>query len=274
MRIVLAILCLLGHAHADPAAATITGMVADPYGVPLAGATVLILGPSGFEQHSETDRRGEYRVTLKSTGKYHVVFTGYRSHDSRSFIVKPGSANRADGNLDPSTGEVIVIHDPPPPPVIATAPPRRKLPAYSDYAIVHNTWTRAWLLLDIDETGKVLRFKFLKRPGADLEGIAASYVFGTTFEPARDGSGRAIRSRLVWDLEWPSHSWLIARTGVAAGIPPSIRYVPCAGSGPLNLDMAAHDSYDRTLTSGTAMYRDCSMPKLTPAHTEAWIEPK
>jgi len=272
VRIILAILCWVGTAHADPA--TIAGLVSDPYGLPVPSATVLILGPNGFEQHSETDQRGEYRVTLKSTGQYHVVFAAYRSHDSRSFIVKPGSANRADGNLDPSTGEVIVIRDLPPPPVIAKSPPRRTLPPYSDYAIEHNTWTRAWLLLDIDEAGKVVRFKFLKRPGADLEKIAATYAFATTFEPARDRSGHAIRSRLIWDLEWPSHSWLIARTGVAAGIPPSISYVPCAGSGPLNLDMAAQDSYNRQLSSGTAMYRDCSMPSLEPAHTERWVEPQ
>ena len=126
MRILVALLCVVATARADPPPATITGLVSDPYGAPIASATVLILGPNGFEQHSETDRRGEYRVTLKSTGQYHVVFAAYRSHDSRSFIVKPGRANRANGNLDPSTGEVIVIPRdlPPPPPVSAKSPPR------------------------------------------------------------------------------------------------------------------------------------------------------
>ena len=224
MRILLAILCLVATAHADPQPATIAGRVTDPLGLPIASATVLILGPSGFEQHAETDARGAYRVTLKATGPYNVVFAAYRSHDSRSILVKPSSANRADGTLDPSTGEVIVIRDPPPPPVIAKAPPRRTLPPYSDYSIEHNTWTRAWMLLDIDETGRVVRFKFLKRPGADLEKIAETYIFATTFEPARDGNGRAIRSRLVWDLEWPAYGWMVSRTGVAAGIPPSISY--------------------------------------------------
>ena len=119
-----------------------------------------------------------------------------------------------------------------------------------------------------------MRFKFLKRPGADLEKIAAAYAFATTFEPARDRGGVAIRSRLVWDLEWPSYRWMIARTGMAAGIPPSIRYVPCAGSGPLNLDMAAQDGFNRRVSSGTAMYRDCSMPDLEAARAERWIEPK
>ena len=42
---------------------------------------------------------------------------------------------------------------------------------------------------------------------------------------------------------------MIARTGVAAGIPPSIRYVPCAGA--VNLDMAAQDGFNRRISSGT-----------------------
>ena len=49
----------------------------------------------------------------------------------------------------------------------STVPPRpvknyqRIAPAYSDYAIEHDTWARAWLLLDISERGDVTRVKLL-----------------------------------------------------------------------------------------------------------------
>src|SRR3954447_20790574 len=45
-------------------------------------------------------------------------------------------------------------------------------PRYSDYAIEHDTWARAWLLLDIDARGVVTRVKLLHRPGAELDQIA------------------------------------------------------------------------------------------------------
>jgi hypothetical protein len=171
--------------------------------------------------------------------------------------VAPGTTN--------VTGEVIEIHDRPPPPVIARSTRRPIPPPYSDYAIEHNKWTRAWVLLDIDETGTVTRLKFLKHPGADLETIATKYALDTKFEPARNAAGEPIRSRLVWGIEWPSWGWLIYRTGTATQIPPSMGYVPCAGSGPLNLDMG-----NRAGATG-AVYRDCSTPDLSRASHESWI---
>jgi hypothetical protein len=168
-------------------------------------------------------------------------------------------------------GEVIVIDEKPP---RAAVPARAvnfspiKAPPYSDRAIEEDAWTRAWLLLDIDDTGTVRRFKFLKRPGHDLEAIATREAFKLRFQPARDASGRPVATWMLWLIEWPSHGWLIARLGLATRMPPVVGFpprsmaahVPCAGSGPLNLD------------SIHPVYRDCSRPDLSrPFESERWI---
>jgi hypothetical protein len=159
-------------------------------------------------------------------------------------------------------GETIVIEGKAPP----VKPPKgvkhyaNIAPPYSDYAIEHDTWTRAWLVLDIDERGTVQRVKFLKRPGADLDQIAIDRALSMRFSPAEDATGRAIRTQILWPIEWPSYWWLVSTTGFATGIPTAIYGVPCANSGrPLNLD-SAHP-----------VYRDCSMPDFSKATSERWI---
>jgi hypothetical protein len=169
-------------------------------------------------------------------------------------------------------GEIIVIdgHRPTPhvrPRVLNHV--RTKAPPYSDAAIESDAWTRAWLLLDVDERGRVTRFKFIKRPGHDLEGIAAQQAFGLHFDPARDDGDRRIKSWVVWGIEWPSYWWLVMFVGTATRMPPLVGtmhprpmsdYVPCRGSGPLNLD-SAHP-----------VYRDCSLPDLSVSFdAEPWI---
>jgi len=111
----------------------------------------------------------------------------------------------------------------------------------------------------------VVRMKFLKHPGAELEEIATKYALQTKFEPARNAAGQPIRSRLVWGIEWPSWYWLIYRTGTATEVPPSMGYVPCEGSGPVNLDMGNREG------TNSAVYRDCSTPNLSRAAHEPWI---
>jgi hypothetical protein len=133
-------------------------------------------------------------------------------------------------------------------------------PHYSDYAIEHDTWARAWLLLDIDSRGVVTRVKLLRKPGADLEQIAIDTAMRMRFEPARDAGGAPKASHLVWTIEWPSWGWLIAHEGLATKIPASVNGVPCAGSGqPLNLD-AVHP-----------VYRDCAQPDLSKIDSTPWI---
>jgi len=71
----------------------------------------------------------------------------------------------------------------------------------------------------------------------------------------------------VWGIEWPSNGWLdtfhIPRTMMPpfVGFPPHRMsdYVPCKGSGPMNLK-----SYYPT-------YRDCSVADLSQMPNEPWI---
>ena len=123
------------------------------------------------------------------------------------------------------------------------------------------------MLLEIDERGVVTRFKFLKRPGYDLEEIATSEVFKLRFAPARDARGKAMRTTMLWQIEWPSAWWLSTFVGTRSampkvvGFPPRRQddYVPCRGSGPM------------LLGSVRPTYKDCSLPDLTKVDSEAWV---
>jgi len=167
-------------------------------------------------------------------------------------------------------GEVIEIEGKAP----ATTPPKptnfvkTKAPPYSERAILSDAWTKAWLLLELDERGTVTRIKFLNKPGYDLEQIAIDEAFKLRFSPALDGQKRPMRSAVVWEIEWPSAYWLSTFEGTRSkmpevvGFPPRRRdhYVPCRGSGPW------------AMGSIRPTYKDCSKPDLSKIKTEAWIE--
>ncbi len=171
-------------------------------------------------------------------------------------IATPSHANTTKP-IELDSNEVIVVQGR----VVQPAKPQRDpklLPAYSDRAINSNTWTRAWLLLDIDSTGSVRRVKFVKKPGLDLESIALQQAFTTHFEPARDGGNNAVSSQLVWGLEWPAYWWMVHHLGSVAKLPAG--HLPrCAGTGPLNLGSMSEP-----------VYRDCSAPDM--AHPANWGE--
>jgi hypothetical protein len=155
--------------------------------------------------------------------------------------------------------ETIVIHDPRP--KVEPKPVKhysRIAPPYSDYAIEHDKWARAWLLLDVDATGTVTRVKFLHHPGADLDAIAIRQGLAMKFEPARNAKGDAVSRKVLWTIEWPAYWWLVMREGVTTGIPDSVNGVPCAGSGPWHMK------------SMHPIYRDCSGPDFTHVATEPW----
>jgi len=184
-------------------------------------------------------------------------------------IVLVGQVALAD---EPVTGnEVIVIEGAPPPPKVEAQPKKRYLaggkldniflrpaPEYSEQAILKDAWTVAWMLLDIDEKGRVTRVKFLRYPGYDLEKIAVKTAFGLQFEPAIATDGKPTRSYMVWPIEWPSHGWLVRFTGLSTGIPDT-SHVPCRGSGPLHLG------------SLYPVYKDCSEPIMTNANFQPWL---
>src|SRR4029450_9881483 len=73
-----------------------------------------------------------------------------------------GAANAGPGK---GKGEVIRIRGKQPKPARPRNHSAIKAPPYSDRAIARNAWTRAWMLLDVDARGRVVRLKFMKRPG-------------------------------------------------------------------------------------------------------------
>jgi hypothetical protein len=171
-------------------------------------------------------------------------------------------AEVAGPKVSSSIGEVIVIRERQPTAVAARPTGRRRgPPPYSDRAALGNRWARAWLLLDIDRSGRVTRLKFLNRPGFDLDEIALDEAFKARFEPARDAAGRPTATYLLYALEWPSYWWMVKMVGTATNEPRSPDYIPCRGSGPLNLGMAV------------PVYRDCSVPDLDRIKAAAWIDP-
>ena len=262
---------LAGAARAEEPRSQLSGRVLDAtHGGPVKGALVLIAGPRGLEQTVTTGLDGRYGAAV-APGTYHVVFAYGPSRTSGRVIVEPGRVAVLDGQVDSIAGEVIIIRDrvaPPVPPKPKNHEPR-KAPPYSDRAILSNAWTKAWLLLEVDEAGRVTRFKFLRRPGYDLEKIAVKEAFRLRFDPARDRAGRALRSWVVWPIEWPSAWWLSMFVGTRSAMPKIVgfpphrqdAYVPCAGSEPLNLG-SLHPTY-----------KDCSKPDLTKAAGEPWIVP-
>lgn len=248
----------------------LSGRVTDRVnGGPVEGAEVFVANAAGHQRMVVTDRDGQYAIEVEP-GLYYVVFSLGDFRTVGRVTVERGRPARLDGRVDSTPVEVIVIRDMVPPKV----PPKpvsfseRKAPPYSDAAILQDAWTRAWMVIDISPTGEVMRLKFLKRPGYDLDAIAISEAFRLRFEPARDDSGAAIETWLVWGIEWPANTYLIARGLPRTTMPPMVGLpahpssggVPCRGSGPWRMSSK--------LWVG---YRDCSMPDLSRMSSERWI---
>jgi hypothetical protein len=139
--------------------------------------------------------------------------------------------------------------------------PRWKAPPYSDRAVLSDAWTRAWMLLEISATGEVTRFKWLKRPGYDLEKLATTEVFKIKFSPAIDATGKATRLFVIWKFEWPSVEWqTVVMNNTRSRMPSEseMASVPCRG-GAWNFGSAYIGG------------RDCSKPDLAKARTEQWV---
>jgi hypothetical protein len=254
--------------------ATLTGRVTDAKtDQPIEGAVVYVVGADRESKMRTTGRDGSYRVELPP-GDYDVVFISGSQRGTTKVRLVEGKTGTADGAVLPDAGEVIEIEGT----LAAPRAPKPKglawtrVPKYSDEAILSDAWTKAWLLLAIDDTGEVTMFKFLKRPGYDLEDIAAAEAFRLRFTPATDADGNAVPSRVVWPIEWPANSWMLAvyeyhRAPGLAELPPfpprsAAAAVPCAGSGPINITSMLYRGY-----------RDCSVPDLTEADGETWILP-
>jgi hypothetical protein len=273
MRPIHALLALLlaftAVAHADPTS-QLSGRVLDAkFGTPVESALVLVAGPRGVEHQVATDASGRFGVAV-APGSYILVYIYGTARSSGRVSVEAGKPVTVTGKVDATEGEVIVIRDKIQPPV----PPRpqnhkwQKAPPYSDRAVLEDAWTKAWLLLDIDERGQLKRIKWLKRPGYDLEKIALGEVKKLTWSPALDRSGKPMRSWFVWSIEWPSAWWLEMFVGTRSGMPPrqgltgrKDDYIPCKGSGPW------------LMGSLKKIYKDCSQPDLKAASREPWFTP-
>ena len=227
MRMLLALVVLLalaGVAAADDPA-VLGGRVTDVLGKPIPHARVYVLPRSDEVLQTSTDAGGRYAVELAASGAYAVVIAVGSVHTYRQVVVAEHGTTTLDVEVetDITGGEVINIVDtrlPPPavPPKPAGFHDRKSLP-YSAEAMERDAWARAFVLLDIDERGEVSRIKLLKRPGFGLDQIAIDEAFALGFEPARDGAGKAVRTYVVWDMEWPSWGWLVGGGGTTAGRP-------------------------------------------------------
>jgi hypothetical protein len=230
---------------------------------PIEGAVVYVKGADQESKLRTTDRAGQYKVELPP-GVYDVAFISGTQRVTTKVALVLGRAAFANGAVAPQAGEVIEIEGT----LSETNAPKPKnavsarVPRYSDEAFLTGAWTKAWLLLAIDDTGEVTMFKFLKRPGYDLEDIAAEEAFRLKFEPATDENGTPVPSRVVWPIEWPSTGYMLEKFEYhRMPTPQDLANIRCAGTGPLNLD------------SQYRMYRDCSTPDLSKAAAEAWILP-
>jgi hypothetical protein len=261
---VVALSLLSAAASADPPT-QLVGQVTDAKHVPVEGVTVRF-----GAQEAHTNAHGVYRLPLVGAGTYPMTFEYGVVKTARTVTIAEGQTEVADAALGLDLGEIIHVQ----PRTVTPVAPHQvgdpgMLPRYSDAAASSDTWARAWLLLDVSETGKVTRVKWLQHPGHDLDQIAVDTALATQFTPARDEHDMPKRSLLVHKVEWPSYWWLVAvNEGVTTHMPhavgPYARQpedgVPCAGSGPLHMG------------SVHPVYRDCSAaPDPQKFDSEPWI---
>jgi hypothetical protein len=268
--IVIAVLLGLAGVAGAEALGQIHGRVLDKeYGLPVEGALVHIAGPNGMVKALRSGADGSFGIIVKP-GTYRVLFAFGKQHSVGEVLVEPGALRRLDARIDALVGEVIVIHEQLPPKKLPVAQnfPRWKAAPHSQKSLASDAWTRAWLLVDISPTGDVTRFKWLKRPGYDLEKIAEAEVWKLKFSPAIDANGKVSRLYAFWKFEWVSQSWNNQIAENTQGRLPNeyeTEYIPCAGTRGWNWENSPHTN--RTFKG----YRDCSTPDLAKARGEEWV---
>ena len=251
MRIVVVVMLVARLAAAESTyagfvtvgAGELSGRVVDADGKPLRGAQVHVVSAAGKEQLATTDADGRYHATLAG-GAYAIVYV----------IGAGGIGGQVAVTSGKGAAEVVEIHEALPP--LKAALPKRDyavIPPYTDSAMDHDVWTRAWLMLDISERGDVTHVKLPNSPGYDLDAGAIREAFALKFEPARDRSNQPTRSMLVWTFEWPSYWWMLEKKADIRRLPPDVITVRCRGKGPTR-----------------PRDRDCSEPDLAGAIARPW----
>jgi hypothetical protein len=224
-------------------AGELRGQVTNADGKPVSDAKVHVMSAAGVENVLVTDPEGGF-------GPQKLTATALVYVHGELRITGGTAVSRKRRKL-----EVIELSEivPPATPVKPVSDPMI-VGEYSEEALEHDTWTRAWLLLDVDESGAVARIKLLDRPGYDLDRIAIRDGFKLHFEAARDAANRKTHSLMIWSFDWPSFSWMRAHHA-RRRIPSAALNVPCRGTGP-------------TWT----VYRDCKEPDLANVLALPWIE--
>ena len=210
---------------------------------PVAGATVHVVCKGVAEVTMTTDRNGKYRADLAC------------GHEANAFVFVRGTY-RIEGLVTTEVDNVIESHEAIPPRSMpkATTPVDRVLD-YSDSAMDADKWTRAWLLLDVDERGRVDRIKLLNAPGFDLDALAIKAGFEVEFEPARDAAGNAVKAAVLWTFEWPAYWFMRKTAGTMYRLPEIATEVGCTPT-----------------RANAGYYRDCTPPDLAHLADRAWID--
>jgi hypothetical protein len=207
------------HGFAWQGQKLLEGRVTDPSGGALAGAQVHVVSNGEPERVVSTDRDGHYRVVL-AQGTSGLVFV---YGDLR--ITSTGTSSTASDD-----GETIEMYELRRPAIAPKLRQRQRRPDYSDAAVDHNAWLRAWLLLDVDASGVVTAVKLVDHPGFDLDAIAIRMAFALQLDPARDGANRPVETHMLWALDWPAFWWLSDNVDVP--FPETVSTLPChAGRG-------------------------------------------
>jgi carboxypeptidase family protein len=302
--VMLSLLLVVTFSRAASADAVLEGTITDLLGKPMPNVRVHVA--TGKDQRLvTTDDKGHYEVAVDAGQDVSIVVGAGDQLAFRRSTVADGKRQRLDFALEIADGEIIRIIDNKP----ATVLPKQKLdgprltPPYSDQAVERDAWAKAWLFLDVSETGKVLRVKLVKRPGFDLDEIAVKEAMKLTFEPALDENGKPMRTSIFWAIEWPAHGWLVEHFGSAtrmpaesssmeiypdaaelsigqirnggrlssshatsrtAAKPKTLSDVRCAGTGPVNLD-----SID---INNVSVLRDCSTPNTRKLPYLPWLD--
>lgn len=222
----------------------LAGEVTSEAGEPLSGVTVVATTPDG-EVTTVTDAKGNYRMDLGPALGAKFVFVRRRAringHTTRT-ATEDGEeffdileADKPKVMPRPQTGTNVV-------------------PEYSQAARDADVWARAWLILDVDDSGRVGKLKLVNRPGYGLDEIAVREAFKLRFAPAQNRAGKPMRALVLWTYEWPSYWWMIDNKFVPGFLPDKIADVPCKG----------------TLSSQRRL-RDCSQADVAKAHEVEWI---
>jgi hypothetical protein len=228
-----------------PGTGELSGRVTDADGQPLANATVHLVSKHG-ERTITTDAQGRFKTTI---GEPTTLVAVYGNAAVSGSAV---STQRIDG------AEAIELRDALPPAKLPKAlSDPTVIPEYSAAMMDDNAWTRAWLLLEVNESGVVSRVKLLNPPGHDLDAIAVRDAFKLTFEPARNRADKPVRSQVLWRFEWPAFWWMKDNNHARRRMPREAYKVPCRGTGPTH-----------------SVYRDCSPANLAAAINAPWLERK